>query len=185
MAEVLVDYTDEIVDQEGARYHARIVGAEMFGGLWQGWIEFVPLDGAPTIETGRETTQPNYGDARHWAGSLTAVYLEGALQRALHSHIAGRRHSNASTARMSAPRANWDSGAAQPVTALLNPFSAYDKGETLLRQQLGALASWHLVNIIEAYQLSSETLAVLNRLPVSSLVEIIVAAVATRRSLPA
>ena len=37
---------------------------------------------------------------------------------------------------------------------MLNPFSVYEKGEPLLRKQLGALSAWHLVNIVLAYELS-------------------------------
>jgi len=58
--------------------------------------------------------------------------------------------------------------------AVLNPFSVYEKGETLLRNELGALSAWHLVNIIVAYRLSAEPASVLNRLPAPSLVKIIV-----------
>lgn len=65
-----------------------------------------------------------------------------------------------------------------PVTdAVLDPFSVYRKGEVVLRQQLGALEAWHLVNIIIAYRLSDDPVSALNRLPASSLIEIIVGAV--------
>jgi hypothetical protein len=53
----------------------------MRGGLWQGWIEFLPADGAP-VRSPRETTQPNRKDAIYWATGLTPVYLEGSLRRA-------------------------------------------------------------------------------------------------------
>jgi hypothetical protein len=38
--------------------------------------------------------------------------------------------------------------------SILNPFSVYRKGETLLRRQLGALSAWHLVNIARAHELA-------------------------------
>jgi hypothetical protein len=53
----------------------------------------------------------------------------------------------------------------------------YEKGESLLRRQLGALAPQHLVNIIEAYELSGESPAALNRLPEAALIERIVSGV--------
>ena len=59
--------------------------------------------------------------------------------------------------------------------AVLDPFSVYDKGELLLRQELGALSSWHLVNIISAYELSDTPPAVLNTMPGGALVDLIVA----------
>jgi len=51
--------------------------------MWEGWVEFDPVDGGPTIRTPRETTQPNRADAEYWATGLEPVYLEGALDRAL------------------------------------------------------------------------------------------------------
>jgi hypothetical protein len=65
---------------------------------------------------------------------------------------------------------------------VLNPFSVYRKGETLLRAQLSALSGWHLVNIITAYGLSQQREADLAVTPASVLVELIVAAVRERSS---
>lgn len=83
MAEVLEEFSDVLVDANGERYHARACGTEMPDGKWQGWLEFVLLDGKAAIRSARETTQPNRMDTKYWATGLTAVYLEGALQRAL------------------------------------------------------------------------------------------------------
>ena len=83
MAEVLSEFADVLIDEKGVEYHAHACGAEMPDGRWQGWVEFVPLDGAPAIRSCRETTQPNRKDALYWATGLTPVYLEGALRRAL------------------------------------------------------------------------------------------------------
>jgi hypothetical protein len=44
----------------------------------------------------------------------------------------------------------------------------------LLRQQLGALSAWHLVNIAIEYELSDEPVERLNRLSATSLIELIV-----------
>jgi hypothetical protein len=63
---------------------------------------------------------------------------------------------------------------------VLDPFSVYEKGEALLRQQLAALSGWHLVNIIEAYRLTDEGPSALNRLPQAVLIERIVSAVSRR-----
>jgi hypothetical protein len=83
MAEILAEYSDVLVDGNGVRYHAHACGTPMLDGKWQGWLEFLPLDGGPPIRSGRETTQPNHTDTLYWATGLTRVYLEGALQRAL------------------------------------------------------------------------------------------------------
>ena len=70
---------------DGTAFHARACGEEMSDGLWQGWLEFEPLEGSSgqPLRSPRETTQPNRTDAVYWATGLTAVYLEGALERAL------------------------------------------------------------------------------------------------------
>jgi hypothetical protein len=178
MAEVLAEFPDPIVAATGSAYRAQAVGAPMDGGLWEGWIEFVPLAGGTPLRSARETTQPNRRDAAYWATGLTAVYLEGALDRAMNPIVRHRR-----------PPATplFDEPAQGVVTAddlrepgadaILDPFSVYEKSESLLRQQLGALDAWHLVNIIVAYRLSDEPIPVLNRLPSASLVDAIVAAV--------
>ena len=44
----------------------------------------------------------------------------------------------------------------------------------MLRSQLGALSAWHLVNIINTYALSEESLVALNATPSDVLTEIIV-----------
>jgi hypothetical protein len=64
--------------------------------------------------------------------------------------------------------------------SVLNPFSVYRKGESLLRNQLSALSAWHLVNIIEAYGLSEQRRANLEATPEPVLVELIVSAVQKR-----
>jgi hypothetical protein len=139
--------------------------------MWQGWIEFEPVGGGAPIRTPRETTQPNRVDAHYWATGLTPVYLEGALHRALHPL----------TLRRPAPPKPpaFDEPAPQSVPptpasdAILNPFSVYQKGETLLRRQLAALSPWHLVNIISSYGLSTEGADPL-RMTASELIDVIV-----------
>ncbi len=83
MAEVFVEFSEPIMVKDGRTFVARACGAEMDSNLWQGWLEFVPLDDGPAVRTGRETTQPNRTDTAYWATGLTPVYLEGALERAL------------------------------------------------------------------------------------------------------
>src|SRR5947207_14575242 len=83
MAEVFVEYSEPVTAPGGRTFMARGCGAEMDTSRWQGWIEFVPLDGGAVVSSGRETTQPNRTDTVYWATGLTPVYLEGALERAL------------------------------------------------------------------------------------------------------
>jgi hypothetical protein len=144
---VLAHFADPVMSADGTPYRARACGGPMPDGLWEGWIEFVPIEGGASIRSPRETTQPNRTDTVYWTAGLTPVYLEGALERALEL---------------------------MREAAALDPFLAYDKGEASLRKELGALSTWHLVNIIVAYRLSDEPAAVLNRLPALMLIDLIV-----------
>jgi hypothetical protein len=174
MAEVLAQFADSVADEAGRRYRAQACGAPMPDGLWEGWIEFVPIDGGPAVRSPRETTQPNLKDAAYWASGLTAIYLEGALRRALNPPI--RRVPAVAEPFFDGPAPNVLVSTPRPVgaDAVLDPFSVFEKGEVLLRKELGALSPWHLVNIIRAYRLSDEPLDVLNRLPGIALADIIV-----------
>lgn len=183
MAEVLADFTDVIVGEDKTRYHARACGAEMPDGLWEGWIEFIPIDGGAPLRTARETTQPNRGDAVYWATGLTTIYAEGALQRAL-APLA-RRVVDRSAPAFDGPAPDFEVAQAsrepRPTPdAVLDPFSVYEKGEGFLRKELSALSAWHLVNIILAYELSDDPVTTLNRLPGRTLIEMIVTGVRER-----
>jgi hypothetical protein len=174
MAEVLAQYSDILVSADGVRYQAQACGAPMADGLWEGWIEFLPLSGGTPVRSPRETSQPNHADAVYWANGLTAVYLDGALTRALNPVVQKRSRAPQAYFDAPAPIAVRETEPAAP--AVLNPFSVYQKGEDLLRRELGALSAWHLVNIIAAYGLSDEPLEVLNALPSPALIERIVSA---------
>jgi hypothetical protein len=178
VAEVFVQFTEPVVAKDGRRYIAQACGGETAKGMWQGWIEFLPVAGGDPIRSSRETTQPNRQDTEYWATGLTPVFLEGSLNRSL----------NPLTKKppASSPPPAFD-GPAQPIEAprpgadaVLNPFSVYRKGEALLRRQLAALSAWHLVNIINAYDLSRQASATLAATPAPALVELIVSAVAAR-----
>lgn len=81
MAEVLVKFDTPVTDPSGRRYFPQAMGRERSDGLWEGWIEFVGADGSRSIESGRETTQPNRTDLAYWAQGLSLAYLQGALGR--------------------------------------------------------------------------------------------------------
>lgn len=176
MAEVFVTYQDPVVGPDGRTYLARACGAEMDSSRWQGWLEFEPVDGGPTLRSARETTQPNRTDTAYWATGLTPVFLEGSLSRTLRAD-----HGAAATVPPVEPAfdgpAPAPGSAVPPAESVLNPFSVYRKGEGLLRQQLSALAAWHLVNIIRAHDLSDQPVDALESTPPDQLIELIVNAV--------
>jgi len=178
MAEVLVEYSDPVTSKDGRTYTARACGSEMDSSRWQGWLEFVPVNGGPVVRSGRETTQPNRTDTAYWATGLTPVYLEGALDRALSPMVRVPQSPPAEPAFHSPAAAVSVDGPTRE--SVLNPFSVYRKGESLLRSQLSALSGWHLVNIIEAYGLSDQRPADLAATPEPVLVELIVSTVQQR-----
>ncbi len=182
MAEVLVEFSEPVSDKDGITYAARACGAEMDNGNWQGWIEFVPVNGGEVLRSGRETTQPNRIDTVYWATGLTPVYLEGALERALKPLVRPAPRS-VTTPAYDEPAPDFVN---PPVAdSILNPFSVYRKGEELLRRQLSALSVWHLVNIIRAHELSDLSAAELNAMEEPELVELIVTTVRIKTEQPA
>jgi hypothetical protein len=82
MSLVVLTYQHPLRTTDGRVYTVRACGRERAGGTWEGWLEFVPDDGAESLRSARETTQPNLVDLEYWATGLTPVYLEGALERA-------------------------------------------------------------------------------------------------------
>jgi hypothetical protein len=86
VAEVLVEFEETVIAEDGTAYTARACGGEMPDGKWHGWIEFVPATGDP-IRSARETTQPNRRDTEYWATGLSHVYLQGSLKRTLNPTV--------------------------------------------------------------------------------------------------
>ena len=176
MSETLVEFQEHVVGPDGIVYVARACGSPMAGGTWQGWIEFIPVEGGEPLRSKRETTQPNRGDTVYWATGLTHVYLEGALKRALDQpFIAPVQLAQPSV--FDGPAPSTVAAVAPPDAApasILDPFSVYEKGEAMLRRQLGALSAWHLVNIALEYELTDLKVEMLNRLPAAELIELIV-----------
>jgi hypothetical protein len=180
MAEVLAEFSEPVLGDDGVVYRAQVAGAPMTDSLWEGWIEFIPVAGGTPLRTRRETTQPNRRDAVYWATGLTGVYLEGALDRALNPPV---QHEPASPSEpvFDEPAPSLVRAVDVPVTGtVLDPFAVYENGEEMLRRKLGALDTWHLVNIIVAYTLSDEPVSNLEELSAASLIEIIVGEVRQR-----
>jgi hypothetical protein len=191
MAEVLLKYPTPILDDQGHAYIARICGRQADDGRWEGWIEFVPGDGRPVLRTERETKQPKHSDLEYWATGVSATYLEGALERALHPepiHVPPSPASDLPSYDGPAPAqpaaaARAATGAArQPPYphAIMDPFAVYTQGEAVLRQQLGALGIDHLRTLVRAHALVGEHEMDLHEMQHATLVDLIVAAVRKR-----
>jgi len=180
MAETLWRFARPVTGPDGRQYDARVCGGPMSAGSWEGWIEFVPLPDGEPVRSSRETTQPNRADLEYWATGLTEVYLEGALGRALRP-LAVTPPAPLPPPIFDGPAPHVVSPADETTASVLDPFSVYEKGEAVLRQQLAALSPWHIVNILVAYELSDEDAATLNRLPASTLIERVISGVERSR----
>jgi len=64
-------------------YSVRALGELRDDGRYVARLLFVPLRGGPALMTGVETTQSSSDALLHWARHLSAVYLDGALSRAV------------------------------------------------------------------------------------------------------
>lgn len=82
MTETIQEYTARFQAEDGTRYAILARGELREDGMWEGWIEFQPLDGGLPRRTGRETTQPSRVTLAYWASGLEPLYFEGAFERA-------------------------------------------------------------------------------------------------------
>jgi hypothetical protein len=183
MAHVVMIYDrSPLTTADGCLYTAQACGRQRTDGMWEGWLEFVPDDDSPVLRSQRETTQPNLVDLEYWATGLSPVYLEGALQRTIRPPVV--------TEEVVAPAipSVYDEPAPAPVAvaetplpeAVLDPFSAYAKGEDLLRRQLGALSPRHLRAIVLAYGLAEGVDVELEALTSAEMIALVVAGVRHR-----
>lgn len=181
MAEVLTEFETTVRDENGREFIARACGRECPDGHWEGWLEFVPLDGGVVIRSARETTQPNRVDTEYWATGLTAIYLEGALRRALEPMQVVDRvvdvepvYDAPAPDRPIVSVSGTRNTRARPV---LNPFEVYQQGEDILRGQLAALDAPRLRDIVRGYSLTAGDTTDLLRVSEAELSDRIVAAV--------
>jgi hypothetical protein len=180
MAHVILTYQATLTTPEGRTYRPRACGRPRDDGTWEAWLEFSPGDGSEVVRSARETTQPNLADLEYWATGLTPVYLEGALDRALAGPLQSAPAPLLQTPFYDGPAPAMTAAAEPPVVApVLDPFSVYAKGESLLVQQLQALSARHLRQIVRGYQLASADID-LEAATARQLIELIVAGVRTR-----
>ncbi len=181
MAELLASYAAAVRDDFGT-FYARAVGRLAPDNMWEGWVEFVPVDGVgDVLITGVESRQPEREHLVYWASGLSAVYLEGALHRAR----------KPLTVRVAVPEQPVSTAPARRVTvkhvsprpeAILDPFEVGERSLDILRQELTALNRPRLLNIIAAYELAGE--ADVASLSSPELVGFIVAEVESRLARP-
>lgn len=154
MAEVFASFATPVSDDLGS-YYARAVGRHAEDGMWEGWIEFVPVDGGSDVLVSRiESRQPERQHLAYWATGLSQVYLEGALSRArspltvrvpvVDEPVSDRPASRRVVVERVIPKP-------EPV---LDPFEVGERNLEILRQELTALNRPRLLNIISAYDMA-------------------------------
>ena len=154
MAQTLIRFDTPLIHRDGRQFRVQACGREHDNGQWEAWLEFEDVISGEVLRSQRETTQPNRTDAVYWATGLTPVYLEGALDRILHSPP---RRTAASV-----PPPFFDGPAPRRRTVVSNrepifdPFSVYEKSPDLLAQELRALHARHLRQIIRDFALIDE-----------------------------
>ena len=158
MAEVLVEYDTVVAGADGSRWAARACGRRGEGNIanmWEGWVEFVPVDpGRRPVRSGRESTQPSRGALLYWATGLSPLYLRGALTRALQPPLERQDRRRPST-HFEGPAPAVVHVASPPLFPhpILDPFDVYAQGEEILIRQLDALDTPRLRDIVLAYEL--------------------------------
>ncbi len=155
MAEVLRTFDTHIHDGITG-YLARAIGRKAPDGMWEGWMEFVPTaKGADVIVGGVESRQPEREHLAYWASGLSAVFLEGAFDRARRPVTVPVRTVDLPYSSAPEPRAVTVSRVMPPPPEpVLNPFDIGGRNPDLLRQELGAMNRPRLMNIIAAFDLN-------------------------------
>ena len=155
MAEVLRSFDHPVRDASGD-YTVRVVGRHSDDGMWEGWLEFVPVGKIGRVVVGGvESRQPEREHLIYWASGLTPVFLEGALDRArrpvtVHVDTVEQPYSSAPEPRRVTASRVMPPGP-EPV---LDPFAIGGRSLDVLRQELGALDRPRLLNIIAAFDLN-------------------------------
>jgi hypothetical protein len=157
MADVVRSF-DEPIRHSSGSYGARVVGRPAADGMWEGWLEFVPLEaGNPNVVVSAiESRQPAREHLEYWANGLSVVYAEGSLDRAVHpiavrTRLAEMPASDAPAARVITEPVRSTVPGPEPV---LDPFDIGGRSLDILTQELSALNRPRLLNIIEAYGLN-------------------------------
>jgi len=161
MTEVLVEFETITIGPDGKRWTPRVCGRVADDGLWEGWIEFTPVDqdsAASPLRTPRETEQPNRADLLYWAQGLTQVYLDDALRRAIERPAPIRHTTSTRPPHFDGPAPPFRGASGGTMRRpVLNPFEVYQQGEELLLQQLSALDTARLREIVVAYGFANES----------------------------
>jgi hypothetical protein len=181
MAEMLRSF-DEVIRHASGTYRPRVVGRYADDKMWEGWLEFVPVDGGKVIVSAVESRQPERAHLEYWAQGLTPVYAEGSLDRALHPVTVRTRVVETPVSDAPARRV-----VKVPYTGprpILDPFEVGERSLDILAQELGALGRARLLQIIAAYHMAASAVDTAGMTD-EGLIALIVDTVAARLNQPA
>lgn len=153
MSEVLRSFDEPILDNSG-EYHARVVGRLADDGMWEGWLEFVPLAGGKALISPVESRQPEREHLEYWASGLSVVYAEGALLRTRRPTTIRTRVIETPASESPAPRIVTTSPRFGGTKPILDPFEVGSHSLDILHQELRALGRARLLNMIAAYEMN-------------------------------
>jgi hypothetical protein len=180
MAEVLASFSTPITDEFGSCY-PRVIGRQAPDGMWEGWIEFAPVDGrGKVLITPVESRQPERQHLLYWATGLSHVYMEGALRRARNPVTVRVPVIDEPVSDHPARRRVVVERVVSRPEPVLDPFEIGARNIDILRQELTALNRQRLLNIIAAFDLANDV--DVSRMTDAELVGFIVAAVEVRLS---
>lgn len=159
MAHVVAVFAPPLTLKNGRVYTAQACGREREDGRWEGWLEFVPDDESLVVRTQRETTQRNLSDLEHWAGTLTPVYLQGALERTLTPTPVAIDQPDVPAVydEPAPPRSVVTRIRTARTEPILDVFAEFSRGEEELARQLAMLSAEHLRAIIVEYNLADSS----------------------------
>ena len=140
MREIMIDLERTVVSPDGDEYYGQVAGDQRPDGMWEAWLEFIPVDDSlQQLRTNAETTQPTREDAIRWSETLTDVYIQGAFARAVRAAEGGGPVTYPSVTAGVAP---------------LDPFEVLQLGKAALRARLHGLTRPDLLAVIEKYNLN-------------------------------
>jgi len=157
MAEILRSF-DEPIRHSSGTFAARVVGRLADDRMWEGWLEFVPIESGQSqvIVSAIESRQPERQHLAYWANGLTVVYAEGSLDRALHPIAVRTRLAETPASSAPAPRVVTapERGRLVGPEPVLDPFEIGERSLDVLAQELHALNRPRLLNVIAAFDLN-------------------------------
>lgn len=147
MSEVIVDLPYRLLDTQDREFLVSVAGEQRLDGIWEAWLEFVPLDDADVLLTPTETTQSNRAALQHWAEVLEETYVQGAFRRAVAAS------DEAFVSRLVARKVPVAAAPLNDVD-LPDPFQLFIESPETMRERLYALSRTVLLKIIEDFGLN-------------------------------